>query len=110
MRLGIRRVLRIPLQSQRGRGGRDAAAVQLAQRVVHGQRAGLARLVLQRGDGLAAGCQQMQGGKVGDGGELLQALGKMHGGELEKLRGSAAFRMEAASNRRSVESALGCVL
>src|SRR5256885_13237329 len=39
----------IPLQAQLGGGRRDAAAVQRGQRVVHGQRAGLAGLVLDGG-------------------------------------------------------------
>jgi len=49
---------------------------------VHGQRAGLSGLVFYRGHNLALCVEQLQGSEVGDGGELLEAGGEVHGGCL----------------------------
>ena len=79
----IRHMLGIPLQPQARGGRRDLPAIQRRQRGIHHQRPGLAGLVLDGGQRLAVRAQQLQGGEVAGGGELLEAVCEVHGGQIQ---------------------------
>jgi hypothetical protein len=63
-----------------GCGGGGDGAVALRQCGVDRHRAGLAGFVLNRGDHLTRGIEQLQAGEVGHRGQLLEGVGKGHGG------------------------------
>ena len=60
-------------------GGGVDAAVLGGQGGVHGQGAGLARLVFDGGGHVARRIDQFEGGQVTDGGKLFEVVGKGHG-------------------------------
>jgi hypothetical protein len=61
--------------------------VELAEVVVDRQRAGLAGLVLDGGDHLAGGVEELQRGQMRDARQGLEFVGECHGKISEKLQG-----------------------